>query len=134
MIHTNTISMKVNYGSSVVGVNSGNKTLATAAEPSLYWESDSLTASLVVYKDADGNLASGAVSLPMGLDAGTPALDGVVVADSASPWVSFYLVGLTSVSPAVNITVTPFLEKLLEMQLEPQLSYPSFRGLQWALL
>ena len=113
MVITETMEMRLRYGTSVAGADnsaasSGSGTIAT--NPSVHVSADSLSADIIFSIDGDGDFSTGATRTDLNSISATAATDGYASVTSTSAFVSFGLAGLTSVSPAVALTVTPFLD------------------------
>ena len=72
---------------------------------------DSASAAVKIERDDDGTYGAGDADITATSYSDTAANDGYATFTSASPYVRFSLYGLTSVSPAVSITVTPYMDK-----------------------
>ncbi len=106
MLITETFEMRLRYGTGVAGA--GNNTVT---DFSIHYVVSS-TSPIVIERDADGTFPTGATHVTATSISGTTEVDGFVSISSASPWLSFGLAqtNITSVSPAVSITVTPYIE------------------------
>jgi hypothetical protein len=114
MLITETFETVVRYGTGVVGAltgaSSGSGTVANAQiQVSVNSSSAALTL-LDLKVDGDGNFAAGAADLTLTSVSSTVASVGYNAVPSTSAYVSIGLDGRSSISAALDVTVTPFLE------------------------
>ena len=113
MVHGETFEMRLRYGTNVAGAfnDAVYSESGTATNASIHYTIGTTSATVVMDLLMD---ATAAFSGPTNLDAtsvsSTAALDGYAAVTSTSAFVSFQLDGLTSISPQVDVTVTPFLD------------------------
>ena len=114
MLITEGFEMKLRYGTGVTGVNlsSAASFSGTAVNPSIHYVISSASVGLEITTDPDGSYAGGATRVNGTSISNTVANDGYLSVNSTSPYVKFKLSQshLTSVSPAVTVTVTPYLD------------------------
>ena len=113
MVHTETFETRLRYGTNVSGafndaVQSKSGTVANAyIQYSIGTTSTAVVMDLLVSGDS---ALGGPADLSATSVSSTTALVGYAAVPSTSAYVSFQLDGLTSISPQVDVTVTPFLD------------------------
>ena len=111
MLITETFETILRYGTGVVGALTGASSgSGTVANASIQVSANSTSAVLDLQVDGDGEFSSGAADLILTSVSSTVAAVGYKAVPSTSAYVSIGLAGLTSLSPAVDVTVTPFLD------------------------
>jgi hypothetical protein len=115
MVHTETFETRLRYGTNVSGAfNDAVQSFSgTVANASIHYSiaTTSAAVQMDLLTDGNGDFALGAADLPGATSvSSTTALVGYVAVPSTSAYVSFQLDGLTSISPKVDVTVTPFLD------------------------
>ena len=101
MLHTEAFETFLRFGTGVA---------TRTANFGISYTIDSSSAAVIIFNDDNGNYASGASDVTASSYSATTANDGYATFTSLSPYVRFSVPGLTSVSPAVAITVTPYME------------------------
>jgi len=113
MIHTETFEMRLRYGTSVAGGNNdaAGSASGTVGDAYIHYVVSSASATAIIHASANTVTAlTPSSSLVATSISATAANDGYVQVTSTSAFLNFGLAGLTSLSPAVSITVTPYLE------------------------
>jgi len=113
MLHTERIELRLRYGTGVVGADNTDARSAsgTVQNASIHYVINSASANLEIWYDGRVNapkpthVAGNAVSI-----SSTAANDGYYQVPSTSAYLSFGITGMTSLSPAVSVTITPFLD------------------------
>jgi trimeric autotransporter adhesin len=114
MIHTETFDMRLRYGTAVVGVNP-DASSGSGSVPNAHVEvvANSASALITLDRSPDASIlaaGNGTRVVLAGSSSTTVSVTAFGEVPSNSAFVTFGLAGLTSVSPAVSLTVTPYLE------------------------
>jgi len=114
MLHGETFELSFRYGTGVTGVN-GSQGTRSNTEMKLHYSITSESNNVTFRDDADGDFSGGSTaiagtSISASVSNPTGPATGYLAIDSGSPYIDIAIAAGTSISSAVSITLTPFLD------------------------